>query len=179
MSEAERWRPVLGFEGLYEVSDQGRVRSLDRVIMQTGAANSYVHEGRLLKQQVGKNGYPSVTLSRSGEKRLRTVHTLVAEAFIGARPYASAHARHLNDVKTDNRSVNLEWGSTSDNMHDRTRNGIHWNANKTHCAQGHPFTPENTLVLTKGRSTTRRCRECKRVVTQRHDAKRIRSRQVS
>lgn len=100
----ERWLPVVGCEGLYEVSDQGRVRSL--------------RTGLVLKPDAHAT-YPRVTV---GGGRRAYVHHLVAAAFIGPRPLGF-QVLHRNDVRTDNRVENLYYGTASDNMADSLRNG--------------------------------------------------------
>jgi hypothetical protein len=97
----ERWKPVVGWEDHYEISDWGRVRRI-------------VHQHR-------SGGYPAVTLSAPGQatKRVR-VHLLVLEAFRGPRPYR-CEALHGNDIAYDNRAVNLRWGSRRENLADRRR----------------------------------------------------------
>lgn len=157
----ERWLPVVGFEGYYEVSDQGRVRSLDRVVFRLGGEMKL--RGRVLSPSTGTGGHLSVALSLSGQVTSRKVHRLVAEAFInnlGEFPCVL----HWDDNPANNRVENLRWGDFSDNMADRVRNGLHHNANKTHCKRGHEFNPENT-VHRKDRPRSRTCRECSREAT--------------
>lgn len=93
----------------------------------------------------------------------RYVHQLVLEAFVGPRP-EGMEACHWNDVCTDNRLENLRWDTTSANRHDQVRNGRHAYAKRTHCVNGHEFTPENTRLERRGR---RKCKECRRQY--RHD----------
>jgi thymidylate synthase (FAD) len=101
----ETWTPVRGWHGLYEVSDQGRVR---RVGCQPK------------RPTPGANDYDVVSLSRSGETSVRTVHSLVLESFVGAAP--SGHeARHRNDNRADARLSNLVWGTPQQNADDRVR----------------------------------------------------------
>ncbi|WP_414021392.1 NUMOD4 motif-containing HNH endonuclease [Microbacterium aurugineum] len=118
MSAPERWCPVPGYEGLYEVSDQGRVRSLDRI----GLAGQRLTGRTLRPQRNSKSGHVVVALYRDGRKSFRKVHQVVAEAFIGPRPLG-ALTRHLNDVADDNRAVNLAYGTHADNLADARRNG--------------------------------------------------------
>lgn len=123
MSRTEAWRPVVGYEGSYEVSNLGRVRSLDRVAW-TKACKRRCGFFRTLKGRIlelhpdGKAGYLRVSL---GKGTHRSVHALVAEAFVSARP-KGAQIRHLNCDLTDNRAVNLAYGNASDNAHDVARN---------------------------------------------------------
>ncbi|WP_353057975.1 NUMOD4 motif-containing HNH endonuclease [Propionimicrobium sp. PCR01-08-3] len=115
----ELWLPVVEYEGLYEVSDLGRVRSLDRVTKQ-GAKKV----GRVLKpHKSGHSTHQQVHLCRDGTSKSRKVHQLVLEAFVGPRP-DGCMALHYNDVKTDNRLVNLRWGTCQENRQDAIRNGL-------------------------------------------------------
>lgn len=107
----ETWLPVPDFEGLYDVSDRGRVLS--------------VRKSLVMRTPPDAGGYPQVNLWRDGVQKHATVHVLVLTAFSGKRP-AGRMARHLNDVKTDNRwPENLAWGTSEQNAgEDRLRNGI-------------------------------------------------------
>jgi hypothetical protein len=152
------WLPVVGYEGKYEVSDDGRVRSLDRLARIRGGAYRPV-SGRELKIQFRPpRGYPVVTLGHSDKFY---VHTLMLTAFVGPCP-EGMEALHENDVADDNRwPGNLRWGTRSENKLDAVRNGIHPNAMKTHCKNNHELTPENTYV--NATSGSRQCRTCQRI----------------
>jgi len=124
---AEHWLPIKGFEGLYEVSDHGRVRSLDRIlpyqrIDQYSGREITVHrtrKGQLLRPGRKPSGHVSVALGRGHSV---DVHILVLEAFVG--PCPSEHeSLHANDIPDDNRLVNLRWGTRSENLLDAVRNG--------------------------------------------------------
>ena len=105
----EVWRPVKGFEGLYEVSDQGRVRSLDRWIVAKNG-QTYLKRGQMLKQTFNRGkGYYGISLS-NGHREYTSyeVHRLVALHFVeGYQP--GLVVNHKNEIKTDNRAINLEW----------------------------------------------------------------------
>jgi len=104
---AEVWRPVVGYEGLYEVSCLGRVRSLHSIKLS---------RGRLLKPSAHNTGYTRVTLTRPPRQQRPThIHTLVLEAFAGLRP-AGMQAAHLNGCRTDNRIENLAWVTVRENI---------------------------------------------------------------
>lgn len=160
---SEKWRSVVGFEGLYEVSDHARVRSIPRTFTRTRQGNPVEVEiqGRVLSQSPDKHGYLLVQLPRTVDGRQRNcrvrVNVLMLEAFIGPRPEGMV-ARHRNDVPGDNRLENLLWGTQSQNRHDSVRNGGHGYAKRTHCKNGHEFTPENTYIRTGG---ARGCRQCR------------------
>lgn len=120
----ELWKPVPGFEASYEVSDLGRVRSLPRKVKRhDGFTQSY--PGKVLAQTIGTHGYPAVALCFGGKRgRTTTVHSIVAEAFIGPRPYG-LHIRHLNGDQADPRLCNLVYGTRSENQRDRVLHGTH------------------------------------------------------
>lgn len=163
--QSSEWRPVVGYEGVYEVSDQGQVRSLDRNIEQAsrnGTVYTRFISGQVMNPTVGTHGYPHVTLRRSGTAKLSVVHRLILEAFVGPCP-DGMEACHNNGARTDNRLENLRWDTPSNNNLDRTRHGTNPNAAKTHCKRGHEFTPENTIARTGG---GRECRTCKRIHSQ-------------
>lgn len=103
---AERWLPVVGYNGLYEVSDLGRVRSHAR-----GAP-------RLLKPGPSGKGYLTVSLWRFGKGQTNYVHILVARAFIGPPPEGH-EVRHLNGILANCRFDNLVYGTQSENNEDR------------------------------------------------------------
>lgn len=101
------WKPVVGFEDYYLVSDNGQVWSL------------YRH--KTLKSTIDKYGYEKVGLYADGKVYTRTVHRLVAQAFI-SNPNNLPTVNHINEDKTDNRVSNLEWASVADNDNHGTRN---------------------------------------------------------
>lgn len=115
----EEWRPVKGYEGQYEVSSLGRVRSLDRTVVRNGKERQL--KSRILGCNVtSKNspGYPTVGLNH----RTAYVHHLVLEAFAGPRP-PRHEACHCNGIRTDNRAANLRWDTPSANQNDRVTHG--------------------------------------------------------
>lgn len=117
----ERWLPVVGFEGLYEVSDLGRVRSVDRWIQRrskTGTPHPHRLRGRLLTPLARDPRYWSVQL---GNGNMRRVHDLVAEAFIGPRPLGQM-VLHADDDGHHNAASNLRYGSNRENRADHRRN---------------------------------------------------------
>jgi hypothetical protein len=117
----ERWKPVVGWEGLYEVSDQGRVRSRPRIIHKRNGRKQTVR-ARVRKTPVASNGYKMLALYRDGVGCFFCVHALVLEAFCGARP-AGYETRHKNGDKLDNRLANLAYGTCSENYDDRRKHG--------------------------------------------------------
>jgi hypothetical protein len=150
----EIWLPVPGYEGFYEVSDLGRVYSLPRLTTKGRKG------GRLLTGSRTPSGHIAVMLSKHGNIRRWMVHHLVAGAFIGPRP-AGYETRHANDIGSDNRLVNLSYGTSGDNKLDMVRNGRHYYANRTHCPKGHPYDEVNTYRTPKGGRDCRACNNAK------------------
>lgn len=107
-----------GYEGLYEVSSAGSVRSLDRV-----TSNGSWRRGRVLKPRT-KTTYPYVTLSRGNKPLTLDVHRLVARVFLDEPPSPKHQVNHLNGDKHDNRAANLEWCTPSENHKHAIRTGL-------------------------------------------------------
>ena len=99
----EIWRPVVGYEGLYEVSSYGRVRSLDRY-----DRRNQFRKGKLLKNRDNGNGYLICILSKNGIVKNKYIHRLVLEAFI-PNPDNLSEVNHKDEDKTNNNVDNLEW----------------------------------------------------------------------
>ena len=113
----EIWKDIEGYEGLYQVSNMGNVRSSDRTLMVKRGNDEYVLQikGRMLRPQTRRHGYLSVWLYRlDGNKRQESVHRLVAEAFC-ERKSDDTEVNHKNEIKTDNRAENLEWITHKEN----------------------------------------------------------------
>ena len=100
---AEPWIVIKGYDGLYLVNDEGQVWSQ--------------RAGRLLKPGIASNGYPTVALGRGNT---RTLHSLVADAFLGPRP-PGKEVRHKDGVRTNPRLSNLEYGTRRENIYDSIR----------------------------------------------------------
>lgn len=109
----EEWRDIKGFEGLYQVSDQGRVKRLARWTNPGGKYNQWVDERLLTPYLVGM-GYMYVHLCIKGKSHRVSVHRAVATAFLG--DYLDLQVDHLNADRTDNRLVNLAWVTRLENM---------------------------------------------------------------
>lgn len=115
---AEVWKPVAGFEGLYEVSNAGRVRCC-RVPKNTGHPRN-----RLLAANLCGWGYLSVRLSKNSKDHDKSIHLLVLAAFVGEKPKGVHQGNHKNGIKTDNRAENLEWVTRSENIRHAHATGL-------------------------------------------------------
>ena len=111
------WKPVKDYEGLYEVSSDGQVRSLDR-LDRLGRKVA----GRIRKYSFAGRGYPHMPLYKDEKQSGRYVHRMVAEAFLG--PREGMEVNHINGDKTDNRVENLEWVTPSQNILHSLANGL-------------------------------------------------------
>lgn len=114
----EEWR-VLPSNSTYEVSNLGRVRSRDHLVWGGIRMGFYTKSGKVLQPGIASNGYPTVAL---GRRKTRTVHSLVAETFIGPCP-TGKEVRHRDGVRTNPRLDNLEYGTRFQNIEDAFRHG--------------------------------------------------------
>jgi hypothetical protein len=111
----EEWRAVAGFEGYYEVSNFGEVRSIDRLVPRDGPTGNMTRKGQLRKPHITPKGYLRVQLTKDGEAHNYQVHRLVALAFI-PNPDNKPEVNHRNGNKRDNYVGNLEWSTGSENQ---------------------------------------------------------------
>ena len=118
----EEWRDVVGWEGLYQVSNLGRVKSLPRCIEHKDG-REFFYPSKVIKNQKIGTGYRSVVLHRANIKNQYDVHRLVAETFI-PNPNNLSDVNHKDGCKTNNILSNLEWCSRSDNLKHAYKNGL-------------------------------------------------------
>ena len=138
MSESEVWKDITGYESRYEVSDLGRVRSLDRYSKHSTSKTGFIlQKGQMLKPYMSKKGYLKVDLGDGfGKRKSVYVHRLVAIAFID-NPMNYNQVNHIDGVKTNNRLDNLEWCNNSMNQLHAYANGL----NKPSPLAGKPKRP--------------------------------------
>ena len=114
----ERWIPIPEYENLYEISDLGRVKSLERVVhLPRGGFRT--DPEKVMRNKMNRLGYPLITLSKNGKYKTFKIHRLVMAAFMGP---SDKQVNHINFRKDDNRLSNLEYVSVQENFdHSRHR----------------------------------------------------------
>ena len=155
----EEWRAVVGYEGHYEVSDRGRLRSLDRVVKYKNGVERK-HRGKVLKLGKHKFGYLKVELHKNGKISHTNIHRLVLEAFEGPCP-DGMEACHNDGNPTNNTIENLRWGTRSENRRDAVKHGTQSETARTHCPRGHRLADPNLMPAQK-KVGKRSCLACSR-----------------
>lgn len=111
--EVEIWKPVKDFEGRYEVSNRGRIKSL---ISTRNGSNDNSFSSKILKPFTSRCGYKRVCLvDQNGKRNYKSIHRIVMSTFKGENQEKN-QVNHINGIKTDNRLENLEWVTQSENM---------------------------------------------------------------
>ena len=145
MANNEEWRPVVGWESLYEVSSLGRVRSLPREFVRSDGVR-HARPDRVLNVGPRANQtYPAVSLAADRSVVTRRVHTLVAEAFHGPRPEGNV-VRHLDGNPTNNTVQNLAYGTQRENVHDALAYDPEAPISRPCCKYGHLLSGANLWV---------------------------------
>ena len=145
----KRWLPVTDYEGRYEVSNQGHVRSLDRWITTANQWGPYLRfcRGKILKPHLNGSGYLFVVLSKEGAHKICQVHQLVLESFAGPCPVGQ-EARHGSRGRLDNRwPESLCYGTHLANMEDQIRDGTR----ALGSARGHAKLTEKIVIVCRTR----------------------------
>lgn len=132
----EIWKDIKGFEGYYQISNLGRIRSLDRIIEMKNGKTRKV-KGKILKQSTSVHGYKVVCFRRNGKKENFRVHRLIGEAFIDNqdnKPFIN----HIDGDKSNNDISNLEWCTAKENANHAYEFGLKEasNPNKNGLKQG-------------------------------------------
>ena len=167
----EHWAWIPGFDGRYQVSDAGNVRSVSRYVI-TGHGKTW-KPGRILKPHLSHKNRPGVDylqvwLCRDGYEVRQKIHRLVLLAFRGEPP-AGTEACHNDGDRFNNRLSNLRWDTHDANVQDRVRSGPYV-AVRTHCSRGHEWTEANTRRRPNG---NRECRACTEERERRNSSSRV------
>lgn len=158
----EEWRDIRGYEGLYQVSSEGRVFGVKR--------------GKILSPRLNPQGYARYALCKDNEYAHFTGHRLVATAFLGEQPSDRPLVLHGPNGPTDNSVENLSWGTPSQNMLDRVRDGTDARSVTKACKNGHWYTEEITYIAPNDGS--RSCKICRRDAVRRQQTKRKMERKI-
>lgn len=150
----EQWKPVVGYENQYLVSDHGRVKS--------------IASGRFKAQAFTTHGYYCVQLWKNGQGSTKQVHSLVAKTFLGDYS-GSLVVCHGPKGKLDNSLANLRWDTQSNNILDSVREGTQKETRKTQCPRGHDLAGSNLRpdLLKSGKRTCLACNRARQWVSQR------------
>lgn len=126
MAANEEWRDIEGYEGIFQISNLGRVKALERIRYDKNNVAYRVRE-KILSQTLDAYGYPVVGMSVNGVSRAKTVHRLMAKAFI-PNPENKRCVDHINGIRNDNRLENLRWATHSENAMNKFRlnNQVDW-----------------------------------------------------
>lgn len=114
------WKDIEGYEGYYRISSDGKIRSLDRVIVRKDGHNHHI-KGRIMKTRLDKDGYVLVGLRNKEGKKTFKVHRLVLKTFEGD---SRKTVNHKNGKKSDNRLSNLEYLTNKENSIHALKNGL-------------------------------------------------------
>ncbi|MCS3423420.1 hypothetical protein M2403_002021 [Rahnella sp. BIGb0603] len=118
MMSYQVWKDVVGYEGLYKVTQNGDVISMERV-----DARGIRRKERKLKPALASTGYLVLGLTKNGKSRQNTVHRMVAEAFI-PNPENKPQVNHIDGIKSNPSACNLEWVTSSENNHHAVSSGL-------------------------------------------------------
>jgi len=125
----EVWKDIHGYEGLYRVSNIGRVKSLDRVVTDKNGRD-VPWKGKILRLRVGAKGYIYVCLSKDCTTKQHRVHRLVAKAFI-QNVNNKKQINHIDGKKNNNKATNLEWCTCKENIRHAFITGLNTGRNAT------------------------------------------------
>jgi hypothetical protein len=114
-----QWKAIPGYEGFYEVSDQGQVRSVERT-----TSHGHRRKQKVLRAGLDGGGYPKVDLSKDNKQTTRLIHQLVLETFVGPRP-EGYETCHKDGVRSNNALKNLRYDTKSENAYDRSGHDRH------------------------------------------------------
>lgn len=129
----EIWKDIDGYEGLYQVSNLGRVRSLDRVVVYSNGREC-LHKGKIINNHDNGHGYRYITLTNGGKRKNHYVHRIVAEAFI-INEDCLPEVNHIDNDRSNNDITNLEWCSKKENMNHMIKQDRQIKGSDVHCSK--------------------------------------------
>lgn len=130
----EIWKDIQGYEGLYQVSNLGRIKSIPHLIKANKDGGKRITEGKILSQNKGWHNYMWVALCKEGKTKTFSVHRLVAIAFIkNLNNYPAVN--HKDGNKSNNNESNLEWVSNSENQLHASKNGLFKRTKRVKCIE--------------------------------------------
>lgn len=122
----EIWKDIPGYEGHYQVSNMGRIKSLERISVRNNgkseSANYHIKE-RILNVQTQTQGYSQIVLSKNGDRKTFRVNVLVAKLFV-ENPFKKTYVNHIDGNKNNNRADNLEWVTAKENIVHAYKSGL-------------------------------------------------------
>lgn len=139
----EVWKDIENFEGLYQISNLGRCRSLDRIIQRVKGKSFY--KGKIIKPTICSNGYLSYILQKSGKRKSYLAHRLVAIHFID-NTYNKKEVNHKDENIQNNEVNNLEWVTPKENSNYGTRNLKCRECNRDNFKRVHQYTKDNQYI---------------------------------
>lgn len=164
----EIWKSIEGFEGLYEVSNMGRVKALDRYVMNNGGLQHKAE--RILRQNIQKSGYCMVILCKDGKTYPKKVHRLVAMVFI-PNPDNKPVVDHLDANPMNNRADNLRWATVKENANNPLTRVHNSESKKGHPYYGRPLTEEERKKISDAHKGKKLTEEHKKALSDAHKGK--------
>lgn len=164
----ELWKTIEGFEGLYEVSNMGRIKALDRYVINNGGLQHKAE--RILKQNIQKNKHCMVVLCKNGKTYPKLVHRLVAIAFI-PNPQNKPVVDHIDTDPTNNKAENLRWTTVKENANNPLSRVNNSKSKKGHPYYGRPLTEEERRKISDAHKGKKLTEEHKKALSDAHKGK--------
>ena len=146
--EQEIWKDIKGYEGFYQVSNFGRIRSVDRIVITQDGRNVF-YKSKIISETIDRDKYITVKLSKYGTYKSIKLHRLIAQTFMPIDNYKDLEVNHIDFNRTNNKIENLEWVTHSENVHHSSKAG-HYKNNSSGCKNGRStYTEEQVKYIRK------------------------------